>query len=267
MSQAYITGFSDNDFAKGYEEARRSALRALELDPELPEAHVALSNIQLAYDWDWAAGEASLRKALALRPGDTTILAELAVLKAIRGRRDEAFADIQRVVELDPLNWLAQRRLANALAARGRFDEAQGILDRLEESDPSRSALYWGRGSLRLRQGEYELALKEFAWERFEFLQLTGEAIAFHHLGRREDAVAALQALISTMGESTSFQIAAVYAQWGDADNAMSWLERAYIIRDPGLQFLNGNFLFNPIEEDPRFKAFLEKMNFEGPAT
>mgnify|MGYP000160946224 CR=1 FL=1 len=69
------------------------------------------------------------------------------------------------------------------------------------------------------------------------------------------------------MGESSAFQIASVYAQWGDADNAMSWLERGYVIRDPGLQFLGATFLFDPIKDDPRFKAFLDKMNFEAPAT
>jgi len=51
-------------------------------------------------------------------------------------------------------------------------------------------------------------------------------------------------------------------AQWGDADNALSWLEPGYVIRDPGLQYLGQAFLFEPIKEDPRFKVFLKKMNF-----
>ena len=71
-----------------------------------------------------------------------------------------------------------------------------------------------------------------------------------------------LQSLISTMGESSSYQIAQVYAQWDDADNAMSWIERGYNIRDPGLQYINRAFLFDPISEDPRFQAFLQRMNF-----
>ena len=267
MSQAYITGFADTDFAAGYEEARSSALRALELDPNLPEGYMALSRVQQSLDWDWAAAEASLRRALELRPGDAAILLDLASLKVIRGRRDEAYADIQEVVDRDPLNLNAQRWLAGAYVARGRFDEALQILDRLEAEDPSRTALYWARGSMRLRQREYDLAMQEFAKERFDFLELTGKAIAHHHLGQRDEAVAALQALISTMGESSSFQIAAVYAQWGDADNAMSWLERGYVIRDPGLAYLRVTHVFDPIREDPRFKAFLAKMNLDGETT
>jgi len=265
-SQAYVTGFIDTDFVAGFEEARSSALRALELNPDLAEGYVALAGIQQSYDWDWAAAEASFNQALDLRPGDTTTRLQLARLKGVRGRRDEAFADVQQVVEQDPLNWGAQRSLAGGLAARGHFDEALRIFDQLEAADASRTALYWGRGNLWLMQGNYERALHEFSSESFEFLKLTGEAIAYHHLQHREEAVAALQALISTMGESASYQIAAVYAQWADADNAMSWLERGYIIRDPGLPDVGANKLFDPIRDDPRFQAFLRKMKLGEPA-
>ena len=267
VSQDYVTGFMDTDFAIGYEEARSSALRALELSPDLPEGHVALAGIQQSYDCDWAAAEASLRRALVLRPGDTSIRLKLALLKVVLGMRDEAFADIQQVVEQDPLNWTAQRRLGAALVSRGRFDEALHIYDRLEKADASRTALYWGRGYLRLMQGNYEQALEEFSREPFEFLKLTGEAIAYHHLQKREEAVAALQRLISTTGESSSYQIATVYGQWGDADNAMSWLERGYVIRDPGLTYLGANRLLDPIQDDPRYKAFLRKMKLGDEAT
>ena len=261
-SQAYVTGYGNADFAAGYEEARTSALHALELDPNLPEAYVALAEVQQAYDWDWAAAEASLNRALGLRPGDTRIRLNLALLKGSRGRSDEAFAEYQQVVEQDPLNWGAQRGLAYALARRGDFEEAWRIVDLLVRMDASRTATYWTRGSIGMLQGDFERALEEFSREPFDFLRLTGQAIAYHHLGRRDDAIAALQGLIANAGESASFQIAAVYAQWGDAGNAMSWLERGYVIRDPGLQYVFGNYLFDPIKEDPRYQDFLRKMNF-----
>jgi len=261
-SLAYKTGFSDTDFSAGYEEARTSAVRALELDPDLPEGYMALAEIQQAHDWDWEAAETSLNRALALRPGDAKIRRKLARLMAMRGKADEAFAEYQRVTEQDPLDMQAQRALAQTLSQRGRFEQALVIFDHLQAIDPDRPVLHWSWGELRLRQGDYQQALNEFSAESFKFLQLTGEAIAHHHLQQQDQAVASLQTLISTMGESSSYQIAAVYAQWGDADNAMSWLERGYVIRDPGLQYLGQDFLFEPIKEDPRFKAFLHKMNF-----
>jgi len=263
-AQEYVTGFVDTDFRTGFEEARANALRALEIDPNLPEGHLALGEIQQSLDWDWAAAEASFSRAVELRPGDTEFKRSLAQIKELRGKRDEALAEFRRAAEQDPLNWPAQAGLAVALTSRHQFDQAILIFDRLQEMEPDRPVIHWQRGRLRMFQQDYEAALEEFSQERFEFLKLTGQAIALHHLGRREQAVATLQNLIATMGESSSYQIAEVYAQWGDTDNAMSWLERGYNIRDPGLQYLGNDRLFEPIAEDPRFQAFLQKMNFGG---
>jgi len=262
MSLDYMTGFGDGDFTAGFEEARASALRALEINPNLPEGHLALAGIQQSLDWDWQAAEVSLNRALALRPGDTEIRRQLAQLKNMRGKREEAFSEYQLVAKQDPLDLRAQLTLASAYSRRGQYDEAMEILDDVIEKDPSRPSLHLLRGLAYLREGYYQLALDEFSKESFEFFKLTGQAIAYHHLQQKDEAVAALQSLISTMGESSSYQIAEVYAQWGDADNAMSWIERGYIIRDPGLQFINTDDLFDPIREDPRFQAFLRKMNF-----
>jgi TolB-like protein/Flp pilus assembly protein TadD len=258
----YVTGFDDGDFAAGFEEARASALRALEIDPDLPEGHLALAGIQQSHDWDWEAAEASLDRALMLRPGDTEIRRKLALLMAMRGKREEAFVEYQLVVEQDPLDLQAQMSLANALTARGRFEEAQKTLDHVQEMDATRPVLNWQRGRLYFLQGKFPQALNAFSQEQFEFLRLTGQAITYHHLQQKDESVATLQTLISTMGESSSYQIAQVYAQWGDTDNAMSWLERGYNIRDPGLQFLGLDPLFKPMEQDSRFQAFLQKMNF-----
>ena len=258
----FVTGFDDGDFTAGFEEARASALRALELNPDLPEGHLALAGIQQSLDWDWEAAEASLNRALALRPGDTEIRRVLARLQVMRGKSDESFAEIQLVAEQDPLDLQAQMSLANHLRERGRYREALEIFDRVKAKSPRRPALHWQVARLYLNQDAYQQALSEFSLETFDFLRLTGQAIAHHHLQQKDEAVAALQELISTMGESSSYQIAQVYAQWGDADNAMSWLERGFNIRDPGLQFLGLDSLFEPIEQDPRFQAFLRKMNF-----
>jgi TolB-like protein/thioredoxin-like negative regulator of GroEL len=266
ISQNFIAGFADEDFTVGFEEARSSAKRALEIDPNLPEAHLALASIQKSHDWDWAAAEDSLDRALALRPGDTRARRLRAELMAIVGKRDEAFGEYQQVVGQDPLDFAAQRSLARAFMTRGQYDEAQRILDHLRDIDPDRPGLYATRARLWFDRGDYQGALEEFSREPFEFFKLTGQAIMLHHLQQPEQAKLKLQQLISTMGESSSYQIAEVYAQWGDADNAMTWLERGYNIRDPGLQYIATDRFFNPIKDDPRFQAFLRKMNLGGQA-
>jgi len=172
------------------------------------------------------------------------------------------FSEYKLVAEQDPLDLRAQMALANAYMVRGQYDEAARIFDAVREKDPSRPALYWRRGRLELLRGDYQSALDEFSRESFDFLKLTGQAVSYYHLQQQNEAVAALQTLISSMGESSSYQIAQVYAQWGDADNAMSWIERGYNIRDPGIQFISLDSFFDPIRDDPRFQAFLQRMNF-----
>ncbi|MEJ2258405.1 MAG: hypothetical protein P8X98_15715 [Woeseiaceae bacterium] len=78
------TGFG-SEFATGYERAREAALKAINLDPNLPEGYVALSRVQISHDWDWDGAEASLRRAQALRPGDSEILADLAACTCVGG--------------------------------------------------------------------------------------------------------------------------------------------------------------------------------------
>jgi TolB-like protein/Flp pilus assembly protein TadD len=264
LSRAYLTGFDDEDFAPGYEKARASALRALELDPDLPEAHLALSEIQQAFDWDWAAAEASLDRAIALRPGDSEIRMKRAQLLSTLGRKQEALAESRTAAELDPLDWPAQHSYARALIMDEYSEQAHAIFERLKALDPERPVLHWSMGRMFAVGGDHEKALEEYRQEKLEFLALCGQATSYHHLGQKDQALTALQKLISTVGESASYQIASVYAQWGDVDNAMSWLERGYTIRDPGLQYLVPDWFFDPLREDPRFQALLRKMNLAG---
>jgi len=261
MAQVFVTGYEDNDFVAGFETARASALRALKLDPDLPEGHLALARIQSSLDWDWAAAEASLNRALALRPGDSEIRGQLASLLCVRGHAQECLAERRKVAEQNPLDWGALNSLASSLTYSGLTEEALGALERARLLDPERPVLHWRFGTLWFSQGDYAKALAEFSQEKFRFLSLTGQAKTYHHLGQREQAVSTLQALISEMGESSSYQIAEVYAQWGDADNAMIWLERGFKIRDPGLQYIKLDGYLDPIRDDPRFQALLRKMN------
>ena len=225
---------------------------------------MALAGIQLSYHWDWAGGEASLNRALDLRPGDAKVRRQLVQLLNQRGKFDEALAEMRQVVQQDPLDLTSQLSLAGNLRRAGQFEQAQSIYDHVLSVDPQRPVVYYQRGMLQLLQGNNQLALQEFEQEKFVFLKFTGLAIAHHRAGQQDQSRAALQDLISAAGESASYQIAEVYAQWGDADNAISWLERGYSIRDPGLQYLVNDRLFEPIEADPRFQALMRKMNFLG---
>ncbi len=257
---AWHTGYS-SDFTVGYEKARAAANRALELDDSLPEAYLALAAVQTGSDWDWSGAEASLDRALTLRPGDAKILQELARLESILGRQEEALRYMQRAAILDPLDWGIQTGLASAYAWTGNFDQALEILRRVQEMDPGRSGTHYRFGRHFLRDGKFGEALEEFKLEKFDFLSLSGQAMALDKLGKTAESQTQLNLLITTIGESASYQIAQVYAQRGDANSAMTWLERGFAIRDPGLVYLKSDRTFDRLRDDPRFQQLLEKMH------
>ncbi|MCJ7556227.1 MAG: tetratricopeptide repeat protein [Gammaproteobacteria bacterium] len=257
---AWHTSYS-SDFSEGYERARKSAVKALELDDSLPEAYLALAEIQISYDWNWSGAEASLNHALSLRPGDANILQDLAHLENLVGRYEEGYRHLQKAAVLDPLDWSIQISLANSHFRQERYDQALEILYRVREMDPGRAGIHYRIGRTLLATGRNEEALAEFRLEKLEFLALQGEAVVLGRLGKPGEAQATLDKLIKGTGESSSYQIAQVYAQRGDLDSAMDWLERGYAIRDPGLTYLKADNTLDPLRDDPRFQALMEKMH------
>jgi len=255
---AWHTSYS-SDFAEGYERARKAALKALDLDPSLPEAYLALAQVQVSYDWDWPGAEVSLNRALSLRPGDANILQDLARLEGILGRKEKALRYIQQAAVLDPLDWGIQSGLAAAYGGVGQNEQAMEILHRVQEMDPGRAGTHYRIGRQLVRTGKIAEALKEFKLEKFDFLSLSGQAMALDKLGKTAESQFQLDALIA-LGESGSYQIAQVYAQRGDADSAMTWLERGFAIRDPGLVYLKTDKAFDPLRNDPRFQELLVKI-------
>lgn len=96
--------------------------------------------------------------------------------------------------------------------------------------------------------------------EPHPFNRLFGQALAFHALGRKQEADAALAEMVATESEGAAYQIAEVYAFRGETDRAFHWLERAYTQRDGGLASMLGDPFLKNLERDPRYPAFLKKM-------
>ena len=253
------TGFT-SDFAVGYERARQAAQKAIELDPELPEAHLAMANVYRSHDWDWTAAEQSLRRALELRPGDPDIRARLASLLEVRGDVAGSLHQFDQVLAQDPLNVNVQVKRAWNLMFLGRLDEALLLANHLMETNPDRGALGTLLSVVHHDRGEYELALKAAEKEKFPFLRLTIEAMAYQRLGDMKTSEQKLTELVDEYGDDVSFQVAAIYSRRGDADRAFEALERGFAVRDPGLILIQVHTAFDPLRDDPRYEALLKKM-------
>ncbi len=262
LSRAYAQQ-ADNGFvpaADGYGRAREAAEKALALDPQLADAHLAMGWVQLLYDWDWAAADASFRKALELEPGSALALRRAGDLAATLGRSGESIDLINKAIERDPLQPNHYNSLGQTLLAVNRDTEAEAAFRKALELDPDGPIRHLFLGLALLLQGKTDAALREMQQETDKGWRLSGLPLVFHALGRRSESDAALAALKDKYAEDSAYQVAEMHAFRGEADLAFEWLERAYAQRDGGVTGIKYDRLMRGLVGDPRYKAFLKKL-------
>ncbi len=262
LARAYINqaGRGYVTAEEGYRKARKAVERALVLDVNLAEAHVAMGWINRTYDWDWAAADASYQRAMALEPGHVLAVRAAALLAATMDRFEEALALNRRAIELDPLSVTTPNNLGLAAYRAGRLEEAVAAFKKALELNPEFPGLHSALGVVYLAQSHPKEALAEMELERDPAERLQGLALAYYALGRKREADFALLELIQNHASDWACEVALVYAYRGEVDRSFEWLERAYAQRDPQLTEMKGDPLLKNIEHDPRYAAFLKKM-------
>jgi TolB-like protein len=245
-----------------FERAREAAQLAHRLDPKSPSPHVSMALIHIEYDWDWAAADRELQQAFVLGPRETNSVRTAAELAAARGQWDEARQLGIEAVALDPLAPDVHMILGwNIYLHTGDFAEAEQSFRRGLQIAPKWGSGQYLLGEALMLQGQHELALAEFRKETPDDGQFEGSAMAHFAAGRKSESDVALAEAIRHNGTSWPSEIARVYAFRGEKDHAFEWLDRAYEARDEDLHTIKGDPLLKNLESDPRFKAFLRKMN------
>ncbi len=248
--------------AEGMEQARAAARTALELEPELPEGHIALGWVLADYDWDWRGAKSELDRACVLAPGDGDVHRASASLAMQVGRLEEAIALARRAVALDPLSKPAHVVLGDCCMRAGRLDDAVASLQVALDLAPNAGITHYILSCARLLQGRADEALDEAEREAIPYLRLLCVALAQHTRGDAAASDAALRRLIDECGSAVSFQIAAAHAWRGELDAAFDWLERAYRERDSGLGESVAYPLLRALHGDPRWLALMRKIGF-----
>jgi TolB-like protein/DNA-binding winged helix-turn-helix (wHTH) protein len=246
---------------EGQRLAREAAERALVLDPNLAEAHEQMGDMKISLDFDWAGANTFYQRAIALDPGNARYLRSAAALAVILGHFDEGLTLGRRAVELDPLNARTLAGVGELKYRTGALDEAVADFKRSLELDPQRNPSHIFLAELYAVQGRSQDALSETEQERTGPLRLEDEAIAYHALGREKESDAALQELITKYHTIDAYQIAEVYAFRKQPDEAFKWLHQAYSQRDGGLIDTKVDPLLKNLYSDPRYVAFLKKLN------
>jgi len=244
-----------------FEKARKAADLAIKLDHTSAPPHGVLAALHQSYDWNWIAAEDEINQAIRLSPHDASVLAVSARQSFITGRLDDAARLLAASIARDPLVPWVHLALGWVQQRRGNLVEAEASARRTLEISPTYAGAHYSLGLILLARGEPEAALTEMQKESIEGGQLGGICIAYFALGRMTESNQALTRMLKDQAEDNAFGISEVYAFRGENDKAFEWLDRAYAQRDPSLYLIKGDPPFQKLASDPRYRAFLRKMN------
>jgi tetratricopeptide (TPR) repeat protein len=243
-----------------FEKSRHFTEAALKLDPNLAIAHASLGALY-GVTWDWVEADRETQIALALAPRNALVLSSGARQAHIMGRWEETLKLVNASLALDPLSAGSYSLLAFTQEILGRPKEAEAAMRRALAISPTFFDGHMFLGSLLLADGEPEAALPEMLKEANDGARLVGEVAVYFALGRKADSDAALAKLVRSQAEQHPFILAEAYASRGESDEALQWLDRAFLQRDGGLEQIESDLALRKLRGDPRYKAFLRKMN------
>jgi len=251
---------------EAFPKAKAAALKAIELDDTLAEAHQVLASVRLAYEWDWAGAEREFQRALELNPNLAEARFFYGDFLISVGRSREGLAEIERALELDPLNSLFQCFFGWHLLYLRRDDEAILQLQRTLLREPNAAAVHLGLWGAFRRKQMYEEALAE-AQRYHALLGYSEVAVALSPGHVQSDYRGAMRVAAEKLAAHSKqthvprIRIARLHAHAEEKDRALEWLEKAYEEREPPLTRLSVVWDWDSLRDDPRFRALLVRMN------
>jgi len=250
-----------------YPKAEAAAKRALALDETVAEAHNALGEVFLFYDFDFARSIREFQRAIELKPNYASahqwygndLLVPL-------GRFDEAIAEVKRALELDPLSLIINEDLGNTYYSARRYDEAIEQLTKTLELDSSFYYAHWSLGVAFEAKGTLDAAIEEYQKARALnddpfVLALLGHAYASS--GNEAEALKILDQLkeLSKQRYVTAYNFAIVYLGLGDKEEALRWLQKSYQDRAGyDIATIKVDPFLDPLRGDPRFEELVAKV-------
>ena len=263
---AYLSFFNVVAPREAMPKAKTAAVKGLEIDKALAEAHVSLGYISFTYDGDWPAAGKHFEQALALNPAYTRGHTFYPFYLSSIGRSEEALEVAKGALDLDPASPAVSHSLAVQLYLARKFDRAIEQAHDTLEMDANFAISYAVLGEVYLSKGMYREGLSEL--EKYSALSRSGAAslalLGYSHarLGERKESLQVIEALKAASKQSfvPALFVALVYAGLEDKDQAFTWLEKAYEERFNRLAYLKVEALWDPLRSDPRFADLLRRV-------
>jgi serine/threonine-protein kinase len=248
--------------------ARANVSKAVALNPHSAVALGALGISQAWWDFDYPAGEATLKKAVTLDPTNAETLYQLADVTGCLGRLDEAVAMMHKVLAMEPLNAQFHFNTGQFLLADGRLDEAESELRRAIDLQPTAETFRLLLTLAYIKHGKLDEALVTAKAEPNAAYQRFALAMTWFARGDNAQGQAQLADMIRLDADSSPGSLAEVYAFRGDVDQAFKWLEHAVQTRDATVAAMYEDpFLIPALRNDPRLAAFMKKVGLPDPST
>jgi len=252
---------------EAYTRARAAALRAVEIDETLAEAHVSLGRIAFNYEWDWAGAEREFKRAIALKPNFVPAHHWYSHLLISQGRFDESLAESLHALALDPLDVAMNFHLGFHYWNARQYDQASAQLEKTLTMDPNHhethgilSLVYVQQGRYREAMAERQKSMELGGWDQRGFL-----AYLYAVSGHRGEAQKVLAQLLDEARSQpvSAYNIARIYTGLGEREQAFSWLERAIAERDSNLTMpgLKPDVQLDTLRSDPLFQKLLGRMH------
>ena len=248
--------------------AKAAAMRALELDETLAEAHASLGRVLAAYDWDWTSAEKEYKRAIELNPRYATAHQWYGGYLAVMGRSNEALAERKRAQELDPLSLIINSELGMAFYYARDYDQAIEQFHKTLELDqnfpPGRAfllAAYEQKGMYGEAIAEFKRAIPAKGISEVGLLR-AGLGHTYAVSGKKSEARKVLAELkqLSEQGYVPAPSIALIYAGLGEKDQAFAWLEQGYEERAFQMQWIKIEPRWDSLRSDPRFQDLLGRL-------
>jgi TolB-like protein/DNA-binding winged helix-turn-helix (wHTH) protein/Flp pilus assembly protein TadD len=250
--------------AESMPKAKAAALKALELDDNLAEAHAALAYARLHYDWDWQGAEIEFRRALDANPGYANAHHWRSHYLLATGRTQDALAAAKHALELDPLNLSINAHVAHQLLYLKKYEQAISQLQKTIELNPSAARAhallahaFEGQSMFDRAESEIQQAMRlssgnpEFEAELAHVYAAEGKAaIARQHLATLE----------RRSRYASPYSLAVVHAALGDRDGAFAWLGRGFEARPQEMIYVKVDPRLENLHSDPRFAELLRRM-------
>ena len=270
LSDAYTWAAFNEGFisvADAKPKAKETAERAVALDSMSAEAHTSLGVFKAWFDYDWEGSERELRRAIALNPNYAFAHDQFGLMLTLVGRFDEAIAESQRAMALDPLSPSILIDAVAGLEFSGRTAPALTLTRKAADLDPTFFFPVEQEGMLALRAGNFREAIEKL--KRSQALDASAFvtanlAFAQGKSGDRAGAMATLEELkkMSPGGKVAPYNLALVYLGVGDHARALDYLEQAYLANSQQMVWLKVDWIFEPLRSEPRFAALMKRMNF-----